>query len=278
MKVRWVPVLVVLCTGLWSCGYSEQEWQAQLDKYNRLQSENTGTQDRLARTTQELEDAKKRVSDLEQQLQDAGVDISNLKTSLDASGNQLSQLSLTVEQQQKALAEYQGEGPSARADQGALRDAAQEARRAHQARPRGEHPQQPHGHLAARRRALRLRQGDPEEGGQGHPHEGRAGHPGDSSLLSRQYQVSGHTDSQVYRGAFRDNWGLSLMRAREVLLFLVEDKSSSMPAKNWSAAGFGDTDPVADNSGADGRMKNRRCELIVVPSVEEMLDLKAIAK
>ena len=26
----------------------------------------------------------------------------------------------------------------------------------------------------------------------------------------------------------------------------------------------------------DGRQKNRRCELIVVPSVEEMLDLKAI--
>jgi chemotaxis protein MotB len=50
-----------------------------------------------------------------------------------------------------------------------------------------------------------------------------------------------------------------------------------MPAARWSAAGFGDTDPVADNGTPDGLQKNRRCEVIVVPSVEEMLDLKSIA-
>ena len=44
----------------------------------------------------------------------------------------------------------------------------------------------------------------------------------DKSLAERYYQVAGHTDDQpVVRTAneFRDNWGLSLMRAREVLLF-----------------------------------------------------------
>jgi chemotaxis protein MotB len=35
---------------------------------------------------------------------------------------------------------------------------------------------------------------------------------------------------------------------------------------------------VATNATDDGRQKNRRCDLIVVPSVEEMLDLKEIAK
>jgi chemotaxis protein MotB len=68
------------------------------------------------------------------------------------------------------------------------------------------------------------------------------------------------------------------MRSREVLLFLVNDKAAGMPPAKWSAAGFGDTDPVANNDLDEGRQKNRRSEIIVVPSVEEMLDLKTIAQ
>ena len=101
---------------------------------------------------------------------------------------------------------------------------------------------------------------------------------GDGSLLSRNYQVAGHTDSKPFRGAgsFKDNWGLSLMRARGVLLHLVD--AGGMPRDKWSAAGFADTDPVANNDDDAGRQKNRRCDLIVVPSVEEMLDLKSLAQ
>ena len=68
------------------------------------------------------------------------------------------------------------------------------------------------------------------------------------------------------------------MRAREVLVFLVDPAQGGLPIQHWSAAGFGDTDPVADNASDVGRQKNRRCELIVMPSVEEMLDLKAITQ
>ena len=68
------------------------------------------------------------------------------------------------------------------------------------------------------------------------------------------------------------------MRAREVLVFLVDAQGGGLPLAHWSAAGFADTDPVADNDADDGRQKNRRCELIVSPSVEEMLDLKAITQ
>ena len=99
----------------------------------------------------------------------------------------------------------------------------------------------------------------------------------DASLLGRDYQVAGHTDAKPLAGGiFRDNWGLSLMRAREVLLYLVSEKGGGLPNERWSAAGFGDTDPIAPNDTDEGRQKNRRCDLIVVPSVEEMLDLKAI--
>ncbi len=101
----------------------------------------------------------------------------------------------------------------------------------------------------------------------------------DEQLKKRDYQVAGHTDNKALSGGpFHDNWGLSLMRAREVLLFLVGDKGGQLPVAHWSAAGFADTDPVASNDGDDGRQKNRRCDLIVVPSVEEMLDLKAITQ
>jgi chemotaxis protein MotB len=101
----------------------------------------------------------------------------------------------------------------------------------------------------------------------------------DASLLQRDYQVAGHTDNKPLAGGiYRDNWGLSLMRAREVLLHLVGDKTGGLPVAHWSATGFADTDPIASNDTDEGRQKNRRCDLIVVPSVEEMLDLKSLAQ
>ena len=50
------------------------------------------------------------------------------------------------------------------------------------------------------------------------------------------------------------------------------------PSQHWSATGYAATDPIAGNDTDAGRQKNRRCELIVSPSVEEMLDLKAITQ
>ncbi len=60
--------------------------------------------------------------------------------------------------------------------------------------------------------------------------------------------------------------------------YLVRGNKGGLPVEHWSAAGFGDTDPVANNASKDGQQKNRRCDLIVVPSVEEMLDLKTLTQ
>ena len=71
------------------------------------------------------------------------------------------------------------------------------------------------------------------------------------------------------------------MRAREVLMFLTKpDGQGRRRARpeNWSAAGYGDTEPVASNDTAEGRQKNRRVELVVLPNVEEMLNLKRLAQ
>jgi chemotaxis protein MotB len=103
----------------------------------------------------------------------------------------------------------------------------------------------------------------------------------DTTLSKRDYQVAGHTDAQPYVGVFKDNWGLSVMRSREVLNFLIKpaaDGGGGLDSKRWSASGYGATDPIASNDSADGRQSNRRCELVVLPSLEEMLDLESLTK
>ncbi|MBI4702030.1 MAG: OmpA family protein, partial [Deltaproteobacteria bacterium] len=100
----------------------------------------------------------------------------------------------------------------------------------------------------------------------------------DADLAARHFQVAGHTDNKKFAGAFKDNWGLSVMRAREVLSFLITEppKGGGLDPNHWSAAGYGETDPVGENETEQGRQTNRRCELVVLPNVEEMLDLKSV--
>jgi len=102
----------------------------------------------------------------------------------------------------------------------------------------------------------------------------------DKDLNSREFQVAGHTDAKpLAGGTFKDNWGLSAMRARSVLKFLTDggEKGGGLDPKNWSAAGYAETDPVATNDTDEGRRKNRRVELVVQPNVEEMLNLNSLA-
>jgi len=102
----------------------------------------------------------------------------------------------------------------------------------------------------------------------------------DADLKQREFQVAGHTDAKPLAGGqFRDNWGLSAMRARSVLKLLTdptEKGGGGLDPKNWSAAGYADTAPVATNDTDEGRQKNRRVELVVEPNVEEMLNLNSL--
>jgi chemotaxis protein MotB len=104
----------------------------------------------------------------------------------------------------------------------------------------------------------------------------------DADLSKREFQVAGHTDNKPLKGGpYQDNWGLSAMRARSVLAFLVApatEGGGALDPKNWSAAGYGDTDPVANNDTDEGREKNRRVELVVMPNVEEMLNLDSLVQ
>ena len=255
-----VPALSILAAG---CGHSEEEWQAQLDKYSKLDAEHKG----LAK---ELEAAKAHVDELEHKLRGMGVDLQDRDKKLGA-------LNASLEEQARALAEYK-----ARAHQLELIKARFEALR----RKLDELTRLGLAVSIRHNRMVISLPGDVlfdsgrdtlKKDGQAILQKVASVVKADDQLIKRDYQVAGHTDSKALQGGpFHDNWGLSLMRAREVLLYLVGDKGGGLPVQHWSAAGFADTDPIANNDTDDGRQKNRRCDLIVVPSIEEMLDLKAI--
>lgn len=77
------------------------------------------------------------------------------------------------------------------------------------------------------------------------------GHPG------LRLAAEGHTDST---GTSDFNQRLSVKRAEAVADYLG---SQGVPSDSLSAAGFGDTRPIAQNNTAAGRQQNRRVELIV---------------
>lgn len=71
-------------------------------------------------------------------------------------------------------------------------------------------------------------------------------------------QVTGHTDNQPIRSLrFPSNWHLSKERALSVRNLLA----ATVKPDRLAAEGRADSEPVADNSSADGRAKNRRVEV-----------------
>lgn len=67
-------------------------------------------------------------------------------------------------------------------------------------------------------------------------------------------EIAGHADSQ---GAADVNMDLSIRRAQAVLTYLV---ANGMDPTRFEVVGYGETQPIADNSTAEGRERNRRIE------------------
>jgi len=74
--------------------------------------------------------------------------------------------------------------------------------------------------------------------------------------------IAGHTDNVPVRGGpYQTNLKLSIARAATVAQFLLDQKI--IDPRRVSTMGFGEYRPIADNSTAEGRRKNRRVEIIV---------------
>ena len=72
--------------------------------------------------------------------------------------------------------------------------------------------------------------------------------------------VTGHTDDvPISNGQFRDNWDLGAGRAASVVQAI--QNTGLISGERLSAVSKGETSPVADNTTAAGREKNRRIEI-----------------
>lgn len=93
----------------------------------------------------------------------------------------------------------------------------------------------------------------------------------------RRFLVVGHTDTQDFakgkdQCAIKDNWQLSTERALVVTRVMVV---AGMDAKNLLPAGAGEHDPISGNEREDGRKKNRRIEIALLPAINELPPLPA---
>ena len=84
-----------------------------------------------------------------------------------------------------------------------------------------------------------------------------------SHLLYHLLHIEGHTDSQPLRNhpVYPSNWELSSARASVVVRHLINVQRFS--PREMVAVGYADTRPVAINTTADGRAKNRRIDIIL---------------
>jgi chemotaxis protein MotB len=81
--------------------------------------------------------------------------------------------------------------------------------------------------------------------------------------------IEGHTDNIPIKGAgrrYKDNMELSFVRAKAVARVLAENGA---PSDRVTVASYGETRPIASNDTPEGRAKNRRVVVKLVPRAEE---------
>ncbi|MDC8004358.1 flagellar motor protein MotB [Aureisphaera galaxeae] len=85
--------------------------------------------------------------------------------------------------------------------------------------------------------------------------------------------IEGHTDAQtVKKGAYvKDNWDLSVERSTAVIRKLQDDFDVD-PSK-LIAAGRSSYQPLTDNDSSEGRSRNRRTRIVILPNLDKFLAL-----
>ncbi len=268
---------------MFGCGYSEDEWQAQLARYADLEAEHAAERKAHAATSDKLSESEKRVQELLAELKKMGVDVEQLESKLQEEGTEKERLAADLDQMQRALEEYKRRAAQLERIKKRfelLRDKLQKLTNL------GLKVQIRHNRMVISLPGdVLFASGKDELREEGISVLNAVAEVirTDKQLNARYFQVAGHTDNKPlrYNVKFVDNWGLSAMRARQVLVYLVspvdaKEGGGGLNPKRLHAAGYGDTDPVADNGSDAGRQANRRVELVLMPDVEEMLDLKTL--
>ena len=95
-----------------------------------------------------------------------------------------------------------------------------------------------------------------------------------NSEPSLDVMVEGHTDSRsINTDKIQDNWDLSVLRATSVVRKL-QSKYNVAPEK-LIASGRSSYQPLTDNDTRDGRAKNRRTRIVILPNIDKFFALMA---
>ncbi len=94
-----------------------------------------------------------------------------------------------------------------------------------------------------------------------------------SRFTNRWVQVVGHTDNVPIRVKYASNWELSAARALAAVRHLTE--KAGVDPHRMSAVACGEFQPIADNGTPEGRARNRRIALVVLPERFEPSDAQS---
>lgn len=95
-----------------------------------------------------------------------------------------------------------------------------------------------------------------------------------STVSDLNVGIEGHTDNEpIKRSGWKSNWQLSSERALSVLQFLTEQ---GINPERLSAIACGEYRPVTTNDTKEGRQKNRRVEIVILPKVSKQADAQEI--
>jgi chemotaxis protein MotB len=270
MQVRTFPLALLAAIVLSSavgCGHSEEEWQGALAKQKQCETDLASERDAKAQMAAELDGLKKQVAMLEGSSKENS-----------AKADQLSKALAEAEARAKAAEAY-------KARLAALKNKLDELKKF------GIETRVRNGLITIVMPGdVLFPPGRETLSKEGEEVLGRiAGVIRDNpDLAKRRFQIIGHTDNAPYAGTFKDNVGLSVMRAREVYAFLTADPAAkpakgkvakaggALDPKNLSAAGFGDLDPIAGSREAQNdeeKKKNRRVEIAILPNADELMKL-----
>ena len=85
--------------------------------------------------------------------------------------------------------------------------------------------------------------------------------------LPYDIRIEGHTDNvPIHTAEFDSNWDLSSARATRIARLFIETKA--IRPECISAAGYAEFHPIAGNDTSDGRARNRRVDLVVMPRIK----------
>lgn len=90
----------------------------------------------------------------------------------------------------------------------------------------------------------------------------------------RRFQVEGHTDNvPIATERFPSNWELSSARALAVVRLLARE---GVDPANISGAAYGEYQPVASNDDREGRRRNRRIEIVMLPNLDVIAETQGV--